>query len=179
MGSKAFEDGLAMRKKVLGPDYVAKTFASADDLLLPFQEMLTEFAWGQIWTRPGISLKTRSLLTLAMCIALNRPHEIRLHLRGALRNGASKEELRELLMHAFVYCGGPASVDAFNVIRTALPEIEELERASKKAGRAVSSAKKTGAKAATKSATKATPKTRSAAGKKADSAAKGRRASTG
>lgn len=179
MGSKAFEDGLAMRKKVLGPDYVAKTFASADDLLLPFQEMLTEFAWGKIWTRPGLNLKTRSLLTLAMCIALNRPHEIRLHLRGALRNGANKEEIRELLMHAFVYCGGPASVDAFNVIRTALPEIAELEKASKKAERTVSSAKKAGAKTATKAVSKAGTKTKSAALKKAVPAAKKRRATAG
>jgi 4-carboxymuconolactone decarboxylase len=136
MKSKAFEDGLAMRKKVLGPDYVEKTIRDADALLLPFQELLTEFAWGKVWTRPGLNLKTRSLLTLSMCIALNRPHEIKLHLRGALRNGVSKDEIRELLLHAFIYCGGPASVDAFNVVRTALPEIEALERANRKALRA-------------------------------------------
>lgn len=154
MASKAFDDGLAMRKKVLGPDYVAKTLESADELLLPFQELLTEFAWGKVWTRPGLNLKTRSLLTLAMCIALNRPHEIRLHLRGALRNGASKLEIRELLMHAFIYCGGPASVDAFHVIRTALPEIEALEKANRKAERA--------ARVATKTPTKATRTTKTA-----------------
>jgi 4-carboxymuconolactone decarboxylase len=141
MKSKAFDDGLALRKKVLGPDYVEKTLQNADGLLLPFQEMLTEFAWGKVWTRPGLTLKARSMLTLAMCIALNRPHEIRLHLRGALRNGCSKTEIRELLMHSFIYCGGPASVDAFNVIRTALPEIEALEKASKKAAKATPAAK--------------------------------------
>lgn len=157
MASKAFEDGLAMRKKVLGPDYVAKTLESADDLLLPFQELLTEFAWGKVWTRPGLSLKTRSLLTLGMCIALNRPHEIRLHLRGALRNGASKEEIRELLMHSFIYCGGPASVDAFHVIRTALPEIEALEKANRKAERVARAVTKAGTKTATKATTKRKP----------------------
>lgn len=136
MRSKSFEDGLAMRKKVLGPDYVAKTLESADELLLPFQELLTEFAWGKVWTRPGLSPKLRSLLTVAMCIALNRPHEIKLHLRGCLRNGVSKEEIRELLLHSFIYCGGPASVDAFHVIRTALPEIEALEKANRKSEKA-------------------------------------------
>ncbi len=164
MKSKAFEDGLAMRKKVLGPDYVAKTLESADELLLPFQELLTEFAWGKVWTRPGLSLKTRSLLTVAMCIALNRPHEIRLHLRGCLRNGVSKEEIRELLMHSFIYCGGPASVDAFHVIRTALPEIEALEKASRKAERAEKAATRAPARrapaapAARKKSGKAQPK---------------------
>jgi len=141
MKSKAYDDGLAIRKKVLGPDYVEKTLQSSDAMLLPFQELLTEFAWGKVWTRPGLALKTRSLLTLAMCIALNRPHEIKLHLRGALRNGCSKTEIRELLLHAFIYCGGPASVDAFNVIRTAMPEIEALEKAGKKAARAAVAAK--------------------------------------
>jgi len=130
MRSKDFEDGLALRKQVLGPDYVAQTFENADEMLLPFNEMLTEFAWGKVWTRPGLDLKMRSLLTLAMCIALNRPHEIRLHLRGAIRNGASRTEIRELLMHSFIYCGGPAAVDASNVIRTSLPEIEALEKAA-------------------------------------------------
>ena len=146
MKSKAFDEGLAIRKKVLGPDYVTKTLEGADELLMPFQEMLTEFAWGQVWTRPGLSLKTRSLMTLSMCIALNRPAEIKIHLRGALRNGVSKEEIRELLFHAFIYCGGPASVDAFHVVRTALPEIEELEKANKKAERASAAATRRTAK---------------------------------
>ncbi len=126
--SAAYEAGLAIRKKVLGPDYVEQTLKNADELLLPFQDLLTEFAWGSVWTRPGLSLQTRSMLTLAMCIALNRPHEIKLHLRGALRNGCTVIEIRELLLHSFIYCGGPAAVDAFNVIRTALPEIEAMEK---------------------------------------------------
>lgn len=130
--SAAYEAGLAVRKKVLGPDYVEKTLKDADELLLPFQDLLTEFAWGSVWTRPGLALKTRSMLTLAMCIALNRPHEIKLHLRGALRNGCTVIEIRELLLQSFIYCGGPAAVDAFNVIRTALPEIEETEKEARR-----------------------------------------------
>lgn len=140
--SAGYEAGLAMRKKVLGPDYVEQTLKNADPLLMPFQDLLTEFAWGNVWTRPGLTLKTRSMLTLAMCIALNRPHEVKLHLRGAVRNGCSAEEIRELLLHSFIYCGGPAAVDAFNVMRTAMPEIEAAEK----------QARKTAAKAAAKSA---------------------------
>jgi len=146
--SAAYEAGLAVRKKVLGSDYVEQTLKNADELLLPFQELLTEFAWGSVWTRPGLDLKTRSMLTLAMCIALNRPHEIKLHLRGALRNGCSVIEIRELLLHSFIYCGGPAAVDAFNVIRTALPEIEALEKEARIAAK--KQAPTTARKAATK-----------------------------
>ena len=126
--SAAFEAGLATRKAVLGADYVERAFANADDLGMPFQDLATEFAWGSVWTRPGLTLRERSLLTLAMCIALNRPTEIRSHLRGALRNGVSREELRELLLHSFLYCGGPAALDATHVVRSALPEIEAAEK---------------------------------------------------
>lgn len=133
--SAAYDAGLAMRKKVLGPDYVEQTLKNADELFLPFQELLTEFAWGSVWTRPGLSLQSRSMLTLAMCIALNRPHEIKLHLRGALRNGCTTAEIRELLLHSFIYCGGPATVDAFNVIRTALPEIQATEKEARRAAK--------------------------------------------
>lgn len=130
--SAGYEAGLAMRKQVLGPDYVEQTLKNADPLLMPFQDLLTEFAWGKVWTRPGLALKTRSMLTLAMCIALNRPHEVKLHLRGAVRNGCSAVEIRELLLHSFIYCGGPAAVDAFNVMRTAMPEIEAAEKQARK-----------------------------------------------
>ena len=93
--SEGYKAGLAMRKKVLGDDYVERSFANADDLNMPFQELATEFAWGKVWTRPGLTLKERSLATLSMCIALNRPAEIKIHLRGAVRNGVSREELRD------------------------------------------------------------------------------------
>jgi 4-carboxymuconolactone decarboxylase len=138
--SAAYAAGLALRKKVLGPDYVEQTLKNADGMLLPFQDLLTEFAWGSVWTRPGLTLKLRSMLTLAMCIALNRPHEIKLHLRGAMRNGCTPTEIRELLLHSFIYCGGPAAVDAFNVIRTALPEIEAAEKRARRAAKKTAAA---------------------------------------
>ncbi|RYY83031.1 MAG: 4-carboxymuconolactone decarboxylase [Comamonadaceae bacterium] len=131
--SKGYEDGLDMRRKVLGAAYVDNSINDADDFNRPFQEILTEFAWGTIWTRPGLDLKTRSMLTLAICVALNRPHEVKLHLRGAVRNGCTDEEIRELLLHAFIYCGGPAAVDGFNTVRALLPQIRAEEEAERKA----------------------------------------------
>lgn len=127
--SKAFQDGVETRSKVLGPDYVARQLADPDDFSAPFQQLATEFAWGSVWNRPGLSLRDRSLITVAQCIALNRPNEIRIHLRGAIRNGITRAELQELCMHSFLYCGGPASLDAFHTIKAALPEIEALEAA--------------------------------------------------
>ena len=121
-----------MRKKVLGDDYVDRAFENADDLNLPFQNLATEFAWGSVWTRPGLSLRDRSLATLSMCIALNRPAELKIHLRGAIRNGITRTELRELILHSFLYCGGPAALDAYKAVRDELPVIEELEKAAKK-----------------------------------------------
>ena len=130
--SKNFKAGIATRSKVLGKGYVQRAFKNADDFSMPFQEIATEFAWGVVWNRKGLSLRDRSLVTLAQCIALNRPNEIRIHLRGALRNGISKKELSELCLHSFLYCGGPASLDAFHAISAMLPEIEKLEKAAKK-----------------------------------------------
>ena len=140
--SKAFKAGLAIRKKVLGPDYVEKSFRNADEFSMPFQELATEFAWGSVWTRPGLSLRDRSLVTLAQCIALNRPNEIRIHLRGAIRNGLTWTEIRELCLHSFLYCGGPASLDAFHIIKDARQEIEAAERAAKKTVRKTAKAKR-------------------------------------
>jgi 4-carboxymuconolactone decarboxylase len=128
--SEAFMAGLETRKKVLGPDYVEKQFQDPNDFSAPFQQLATEFAWGSVWNRPGLSLRDRSLVTLAQCIALNRPNEIKIHLRGALRNGVTKLELQELCLHTFLYCGGPASLDAFHTIKAALPEIEAVEKAA-------------------------------------------------
>jgi 4-carboxymuconolactone decarboxylase len=131
--SKAFKAGMAMRSKVLGTTYVKRSFQNADEFSMPFQEVATEFAWGSVWTRKGLSLRDRSLITLAQVIALNRPNEIRVHLRGALRNGISKKELSELCLHSFLYCGGPAALDAFHTMKAALPELEaELKAESKK-----------------------------------------------
>jgi 4-carboxymuconolactone decarboxylase len=99
---------------------------------MPFQELATEFAWGSVWTRPGLSLRDRSLATLSMCIALNRPAEIKIHLRGAIRNGVTQVELRELILHSFLYCGGPAALDAYKAVRDELPLIEAAEKAAQK-----------------------------------------------
>jgi len=128
--SQGFRDGLEMRKKVLGPDYVERQFQDPDDFTAPFQQWATECAWGKVWNRPGLSLRERSLITLAQCIALNRPNEVKVHLRGAVRNGVTRAELQELCLHSFLYCGGPASLDAFHTIKAALPEIEALEKAA-------------------------------------------------
>jgi len=131
--SKAFKAGIATRSKVLGTTYVQRAFRNADEFTLPFQEIATEFAWGSVWTRKGLSLRDRSLITLAQCIALNRPNEIRVHLRGALRNGISNTELSEMCLHSFLYCGGPASLDAFHVMKAALPELQAELKAEAKA----------------------------------------------
>jgi 4-carboxymuconolactone decarboxylase len=123
--SEAFQEGLAIRSQVLGPDYVQRAFEHADELSMPFQELATEFAWGSVWTREGLSLRERSLMTMAMCIALNRPRELQIHLRGALRNGVEPELLPEILLHAFIYCGGPATIDAMHAIREAMPALKK------------------------------------------------------
>ena len=113
MNRDAFENGLKTRRAVLGAEYVDASIASADDFNMPMQELVTEYCWNEIWNRPGLDRKTRSLLNLAMLTALNRPHELKLHVRGALNNGVTKEELQEIFLHASVYCGFPAAVDAF------------------------------------------------------------------
>ena len=124
MRKEQFEAGLATRREVLGNDYVDRALASADDFSRPLQELVTEFAWGTVWQRPGLPRRDRSLMTVVMLVALNRPHELRLHLRGALNNGLSREEIREALLHAAVYCGMPAAVDAFRAAREVFAELD-------------------------------------------------------
>jgi len=117
---KQFEDGLAIRKQVMGEEFVAKAFAGADDFTRPLQEYITRNAWGTVWQRDGLDLKTRSLLTLAMLTALGRTQELKGHVRGALNNGAAMEEIQEVLLHATVYCGVPLAVDAFRAAQEVL-----------------------------------------------------------
>ncbi|MDH4383757.1 MAG: 4-carboxymuconolactone decarboxylase [Gammaproteobacteria bacterium] len=124
MASEKFDAGLALRREVLGDDYVTRAMANADEFSQPLQELVTEFAWGTVWQREGLPRRDRSLMTVVMLVALNRPHELRLHLRGALNNGLSREELREALLHAAVYCGMPAAVDAFRAAREVFAEID-------------------------------------------------------
>ena len=111
--SEKYKAGLAVRRKVLGEKYVNESIAQADDFTAPLQEYLTEHAWGAVWVREGLTLKTRSMLNLAILTAINRPAELRLHIRGALNNGVTKEEMREIFLHCGAYCGAPAALDAF------------------------------------------------------------------
>jgi 4-carboxymuconolactone decarboxylase len=111
-----------VRRDVLGADYVDKSVAAADDFTAPFQKLLTEWCWGDTWTRPGLDRKTRSMLNLAMLTALNRPHEIKLHVRGALNNGLTQEQIREVLLHTMVYCGVPAALDAFKAAKEVIDQ---------------------------------------------------------
>ncbi len=124
MSKEVYDRGMEIRKSVLGADYVEKSIASADDFNRPFQEMLTEYCWGGIWGREGLPRKTRSMLNLAMISALNRPHELKLHVKGALRNGVTRDEIREIFMQVAVYCGAPAGVDAFRTAREAFAEMD-------------------------------------------------------
>jgi 4-carboxymuconolactone decarboxylase len=120
-----YEEGMAVRRDVLGDEHVDRSLATADDFNQPFQEFITEYAWGAIWARPGLERKTRSLLNLAMLTALNRPHELDLHVRGALRNGVSREEIREVFLQAAIYAGVPAANESFRIARKVFEESKE------------------------------------------------------
>ena len=111
--TKDFDKGLATRRRVLGDEYVDRALAGATPFTEPLQQYITRNAWGDVWQRPGLDLKTRSLITVAMLTALGKQHELKGHVRGALNNGATPEEIREVLLHASIYCGVPAAVDAF------------------------------------------------------------------
>jgi 4-carboxymuconolactone decarboxylase len=120
--SDAYKKGLAMRKRVLGEKYVEESLAQADEFTAPLQEYLTEHAWGAVWVREGLSLKTRSMLNLAILTATNRPAELKLHLKGALNNGVTKEEIREIFLHCGAYCGAPAALDSFKIAKQVFAE---------------------------------------------------------
>jgi len=119
-GSEQFNKGLDVRRAVLGADYVDGSLAKADDFMMAFQEITTEWCWGYAWTRPGLERKTRSMLNLAMLTALGKPAELKLHVKGALANGVSVDEIKEILLHATVYCGIPAGLDAFKAAHEVL-----------------------------------------------------------
>lgn len=108
-----FDKGLATRKQVMGEDFVARAFSTMTEFTRPIQEHITRNAWGDVWQREGLDLKTRSLITVAMLTALGRQHELKGHVRGALNNGVTPAELQEVLLQAAVYCGVPAAVEAF------------------------------------------------------------------
>ena len=118
------EAGLKLRRAVLGDDYVNKSLAAADDFTRPLQELVSKYCWGDIWCRPGLERKERSLINLAMIAALNRPHELKLHVRGALNNGLTREQIREVFLQVAIYAGVPASLDAFRVAKEVFAEDE-------------------------------------------------------
>jgi len=123
MNDELFERGLAIRKSVLGAAFVEKAIASADDFNMPLQRLVTEYCWGAVWGREELPKKTRSLLNIAMIGCLNRNHELKMHVKGAIRNGCTKEEIREVLLQVAIYCGVPAAVDSFRVAKEALAEV--------------------------------------------------------
>jgi 4-carboxymuconolactone decarboxylase len=122
VNKEMYEKGLSVRREVLGADYVDNAIRNADDFNRPLQELVTEYCWGAVWGRPGLPKKTRSMLNLAMLTALGRPHELKLHVKGALKNGVTREEIMEVLLQTGIYCGVPAAVDAFRTAREAFKE---------------------------------------------------------
>jgi 4-carboxymuconolactone decarboxylase len=123
MHQDSFDKGLTVRREVLGSEYVDRSIANATDFTRPLQELVTEYCWGEIWTREELPRKTRSFLNLAMITALNRPHELELHVRGAINNGLTVAEIREVFLQAAVYCGVPAALDSFRVAAKVFDEM--------------------------------------------------------
>ncbi|HKC43101.1 MAG TPA: carboxymuconolactone decarboxylase family protein [Burkholderiales bacterium] len=124
MASELFERGLKTRKEVVGAEHTDRQLKEADAFNLPMQELVTEYCWGWLWNRPGLPRKTRSMLNLAMLAVLNRPNEFKSHVKGALRNGCTKEEISEVLLQAAVYGGVPAGMASFALAREAFREVE-------------------------------------------------------
>jgi 4-carboxymuconolactone decarboxylase len=124
MNKELYEKGLEIRSAVLGKEYVENAIKTADDFNRPLQELVTEYCWGAVWGRPGLDRKTRSFLNLGMLSALNRPHEIEVHIKGALNNGLSREEICEVFLQVAIYCGVPAAVDSFRIARRVFAEID-------------------------------------------------------
>lgn len=115
--NELFEKGLAIRKEVLGEEYVNNSIKNATDFNKELQELVTAYCWGSVWGREGLPKATRSIINIAMLTALNRPHELKLHVQGALNNGVTEEEIKEILLQTAIYCGVPAALDAFRVAR--------------------------------------------------------------
>lgn len=125
---ETFERGLAMRKKVLGDAHVERSLAQVSEFSRPVQELVTEYCWGEVWTREVLPPRTRSLLNLVMLTALNRSHELGVHVRGALRNGVTVEELQEVFIHTAIYVGVPAALESFRVAERVLAEYRSEEQ---------------------------------------------------
>jgi 4-carboxymuconolactone decarboxylase len=125
--SQLFAEGLAVRRDVLGPEYVDEKLASSTEFNSPLQELVTEYCWGTVWTRPGLDMRTRSLINLGMLVALRQWSELSLHVRGALRNGCTVGEIQEALLQTVVYCGVPAGVEAFKIASSVVKQVAVTE----------------------------------------------------
>ncbi|WP_329377233.1 carboxymuconolactone decarboxylase family protein [Streptomyces sp. NBC_01716] len=123
--NQRYEEGLRIRREVMGAAHVEHSMAAADEFTLPVQEMVTEFCWGGLWSREGLDRKTRSMLNLVILAALNRNHELAAHVRGAVTNGCTETEIRESLLHTVIYCGAPAGLEAFRVADSVLEELRD------------------------------------------------------
>ena len=132
MRDALFQKGLRLRKQVIGAEYVERSFKSSDRYTMPVQELATQAAWGLVWTRPGISRQWRSVLNLGMLVALNMPHELKVHIRSALRNGLTRAQVSECLLQTAIYCGFPAALAAFRVMQETFAE--EDRRGAKPGG---------------------------------------------
>lgn len=124
-----FRAGLEVRRAVVGDSYVEKSLAAADDVSAPLQKLITEWCWGEVWTRSPLDRRSRSILNLGMLMALNRQNELRLHILGAINNGVTREELVEIILQGAVYCGVPASLDAMKALQSVLAQVELKETA--------------------------------------------------
>jgi 4-carboxymuconolactone decarboxylase len=125
MSNPMYDKGLEIRRDVLGAEHVDKAIATADDFNGVMQEFVTEYCWGAVWGREGLSKKTRSMLNLAILTALNREHEFKLHVRGAINNGISREEISEILLHCAIYCGVPAAISGFRAAKQVFDEMDK------------------------------------------------------
>lgn len=123
MNEELFAKGLSTRREVLGSEYVDAAIKNADEFTLDLQHLVTQYCWGDVWNRPGLDRRTRSFLNLAMLSALNRPHEIKLHIRGAINNGVTKEEIKEAFLQVAIYCGVPAAIDSFRSAKEVFKEM--------------------------------------------------------
>lgn len=123
MNQELFDKGLKIRREVVGDSYVDASLANADEFSMPMQELVTEFCWGEVWTRPGLDRRSRSILNLGMIAALNRPEELATHVRGAINNGVTKEEIRECFLQVAVYVGMPAGLGCFRIARQVFKEM--------------------------------------------------------
>ena len=122
--AERLDAGLTVRREVLGREHVDRSLAQASEFARPMQDLVTEYCWGAVWTRPGLDRRTSSIVNLAMLGALGRPHELKLHVKGALKNGVTKDEIKEILLQVGVYCGIPSGIDAFRNAREAFNEVE-------------------------------------------------------